>query len=100
MNLQLAAQTLSPSAANAIEFSNIKMGIPEFHLSEETVKLTRHIHRLFDMLNSRNLAGTGYRQPLRPASKSIWELRLKSTSEYLKMESHHSCFQLTNEKHS
>ena len=59
------------------------MKLPEFQDSEATVTFTRTIDRLFDILNSRNPVGKGYKQPLRLQSKAIWESMLKSTAKYL-----------------
>lgn len=83
MNVRLAAQTLSSSVADAIEFLNVSMKLTEFQNSDGTVKFVRMIDRLFDMLNSRNPLGKGYKQPLRPASKDTWEEILRSTATYL-----------------
>ena len=80
MNVRLAAQTLSSSVADAIEFLNVSMKLTEFQNSDGTVKFVRMIDRLFDMLNSRNPLGKGYKQPLRPASKDTWEEILRSTA--------------------
>ncbi len=66
MNVRLAAQTLSSSVADAIEFLDVSMKLPEFQDSQATVTFTRTIDRLFDILNSRNPVGKGYKQPLRP----------------------------------
>jgi hypothetical protein len=83
MNVRLAAQTLSSSVADAIEFLDISMKMPEFQDSQPTVLFIRTIDRLFDMLNSRNPIGKGYKQPLRPNSQHIWENSLKAAAEYL-----------------
>jgi hypothetical protein len=73
MNVRLAAQTLSSSVADAIEFLDIDMNKPKFQNSSGTVKFTRTIDRLFDMLNSRSPIGKGYKQPLRQSNKSVYE---------------------------
>ena len=83
MNVRLAAQTLSSSVADAIEFLDIGMKNPNFKNSNGTVKFVRIIDRLFDMLNSRNPVGKGYKQPLRLANKATYEEILRSTAEYL-----------------
>lgn len=83
LNVRLEAQTLSSSVADAIDFLNLSMKLNEFHNSDGTVKFIRMIDRLFDMLNSRNPLGKGYKQPLRPASKDIWTGILMSTATYL-----------------
>ena len=54
MNVRLAAQTLSSSVVDAIEFLDVGMKNRKFQNSSGTVKFVRTIDRLFDMLNSRN----------------------------------------------
>ena len=54
MNVRLAAQTLSSSVANAIEFLDKSSQLPTFCDSHGTGKFIRTIDRVFDMLNSRN----------------------------------------------
>ena len=83
MNVRLAAQTLSSSVADAIEFLDIGMKNPKFQNSSGTVKFTRTIDRLFDMLNSRSPIGKGYRQPLRQSNKNVYEEILKTTANHL-----------------
>lgn len=83
MNVRLAAQTLSSSVADAIEFLDVVMKNPKFQDSNGTLKFIRMIDRLFDMLNSRNPVGKGFKQPLRFANKASYEEVLKSTATYL-----------------
>ena len=83
MNVRLAAQTLSSSVADAIEFLDISMKNSNFKNGNGTVKIVRIIDRLFDMLNSRNPIAKGYKQPLRLANKATYEEILRSTAEYL-----------------
>ena len=83
MNVKLAAQTLSSSVADAVEFLDVSMKMPEFQNSQPTVIFVRTIDRLFDILNSRNPLAKGYKQPLRAQSKDIWESTLKDTAQYL-----------------
>ena len=83
MNVQLAAQTLSSSVADAIEFLDVSVKLPEFKGSQPTITFIRTIDRLFDILNSRNPVAKGYKQALRPESKDTWETMLKTTANYL-----------------
>ena len=83
MSVKLAAQTLSSSVADAIEFLNVSMKLCEFEDSCGTVKFVRMIDHLFDILNSCNPLGRGFNQPLRPTSTEIWEEILKSSANYL-----------------
>ena len=73
MNVRLAAQTLSSSVANAIEFLDKSFKLPAFLNSNGTVQFIRTIDKLFDMLNSRNPLGNGYKTPLKLDNKSVWE---------------------------
>ncbi len=54
MKVNLAAQTLSSSVADVIEFLDNVMELPDFKNSQGTVIFCKTIDRLFDMLNSRN----------------------------------------------
>ena len=64
MNVRLAAETLSSSVADAIQFLDVSMKLPQFKNSGPTVNLTRVIDRTFDILNSRCPQTKGYKQPL------------------------------------
>ena len=60
MNVQLAAQTLSSSVADAIEFfASSQEYKNKFPNSKGTIKFIRIIDQLFDILNSRNPVGKG-----------------------------------------
>lgn len=83
MNVQLAAQTISSSVADAIEFLEKSPKFPNFEGSLGTVKFIRVIDRLFDMLNSRNPHGQGFKAPLRPHTKDTWEEIFLSSAKYL-----------------
>ncbi len=65
MNVRLAAQTLSSSVANAIEFLDKSSKLPSFCNSHGTVKFIHTIDRLFDILNSRNPIAKGFKTPFR-----------------------------------
>ena len=84
MNVKLAAQTLSSSVADAIEFlASSQEYKNKFPNSSGAIKFIRIIDRLFDILNSRNPMGKGFKQPLRLESKATWEEILTSTAHYL-----------------
>lgn len=72
MKVKLATQLLSNSVADALLTCKNK-NIEGFADCEPTVKFIRTFNDLFDILNSRNLASYGCKQPLR--SKNITELR-------------------------
>ena len=54
MNVKLAAQTLSNSTADAIDFLSTQLQYPQFTNSEPTTKFIRIINDLFDIMNTRN----------------------------------------------
>ncbi|KAL4718703.1 hypothetical protein ACJJTC_011322, partial [Scirpophaga incertulas] len=64
MKVKLAAQVMSESVANAIEFCDTELKISDFKNSEGTVDFIRKINNLFDVLNSRNLKSYTYKKPL------------------------------------
>ncbi|EZA47211.1 THAP domain-containing protein [Ooceraea biroi] len=84
IKVALAAQTLSSSVADAIEFCARDLGLSEFQGSEAMVRFIRCIDRLFDFLNSRNPFGKGFKAPLRPTNEFIWRPQILAELEYLK----------------
>jgi hypothetical protein len=69
MKVSLAAQTLSSSVADAIEFCRDRLKIESFIGSEATCEFIRLINKLFDICNSRNLLGKGSKAPMRPSNE-------------------------------
>lgn len=83
MKVNLAAQTLSSSVADALEFCNVEMRLYQFAGCEATVTFLRIIDRLFDLLNSRNPFGKGFKAPLRVSNFSYWRPFLDEAKSYL-----------------
>lgn len=63
MNVRLAVQVLSNSVADSTDFLR-KSGHKDFQGSETTTKFIRIIDRLFDIMNSRNSFGTGFKSSM------------------------------------
>ena len=84
VKVSLAAQTLSSSVADTIEFCARDLTLPEFQGSEATVCFIRCIDRLFDFLNSRNPFGKSYKAPLRRTNEFIWQPQILAKLNYLK----------------
>jgi len=84
MKVKLAAQTLSSSAADAIEFCDKHLKREEFRGSDATVTFIRTADRLFDILNSRNVLSRGFKAPLRVENEGFWRPFLVSAVNYLK----------------
>ena len=80
MSVRLAAQTLSSSVANAIDFLDKSVKLPNFAGSNGTVLFIRTIDQLFDLLNFRNPWAKGFKAPLRLSSKDTWQEILKTTT--------------------
>ena len=59
MKVNLAAQSLNSSVADAIEYFATILKLPQFQGSEATVKFLRMFDHLFDVLNSRNPLAKG-----------------------------------------
>jgi DNA transposase THAP9 len=83
MKVNLAAQTLSSSVANAIEFCNENLKLNEFRDCEGTVEFLRLMDKLFDILNSRNPLGKGYKAPLQSANWEFAKGFLLEAKEYI-----------------
>lgn len=77
--VNLAAQTLSASVADAIEFCRVTLKLRQFIGSEPTVRFLRLIDNLFDVLNSRNPVAKGYKAPMRPTN---WTLEFHYQQNY------------------
>lgn len=63
MKVKFAAQVLSSSVADAIDFLR-SANVPQFLGSEATVRFIRLIDMLFDFLNSRNPFAKGFKRPI------------------------------------
>ncbi|KAG5880141.1 hypothetical protein JTB14_000009 [Gonioctena quinquepunctata] len=83
MKVYLAAQTLSASVANALEFLSKDLQHPDFKDAAPTIELIRIIDRLFDLLNSRNPFAKGYKTPLKKSNESFWKPILGEAFEFL-----------------
>ena len=70
MSVKLAAQTLSVSVADAIQFLS-ESKVDGFEGSEATVIFIRTINRLFEIFNTRNLFVYGYKKPLSDQNYSL-----------------------------
>ena len=74
----------SSSVADAISFCREKLNLPDFQNSEATCKFIQTIDRLFDISNSRNLFGRGYKAAMKPANESWIKEFFVSAENYLR----------------
>lgn len=83
MKVYLAAQTLSASVADAIEYCWETLHLPQFEGCEATVKFIRYVDCIFDFLNVRNPWGKGFKSPLKKDNEHIWRDRILDAIKYL-----------------
>ena len=70
MKVNLAAQSLSSSVADALDYCNVKLKLSQFQGSEATSKFLRIFDRLFDICNSRNSLAKNFKAPLRKTNQA------------------------------
>ena len=83
MKVNLAAQALSSSVADAIEYCDKQLKLPQFAGSEATVEFIRLFDRLFDILNSRSIVAKNFKSPLKLSNKWQWEPFLAEAFTYI-----------------
>ena len=69
MKVNLAAQILSSSVANALQYCNEGLRLLQLAGCEATVAFIWQINGAFDILNSRNPLGEGTEAPMKPGNK-------------------------------
>jgi len=83
VKVNLAAQTLSSSVGDALEFCHTDLGLQEFENCAATVRYIRIVDRAFDLLNSRNPLAKGYKAPLRTSNEGLWRPFINTAKSYL-----------------
>ena len=83
MKVNIAAQSLSSSVADAIEYCANVLKLPQFQNSEATVSFIRMVDHLFDILNLRNPFARGYKSALRISNKCVWNPFLNEAYSYI-----------------
>ena len=85
MKVNLAAQTVSSSVADALEYCEGKLHeMPQFRGCGPTVKFIRIFDRLFDVLNSRNPMANSFKAPIRKANYQFVKKFLDDACEYIR----------------
>lgn len=82
MKVNLSLQALSNSTAQALLCLK-QLGHDDFQSCEETVTFIQLMDSLFDLMNSRNPFGKGFKAPLRIANKQTWLTFLTQAEDYL-----------------
>ena len=83
MNVSLAAQTLSGSVAQAIDFLRDDVNLREFEGSEATTEFIKRINTIFDLLNSRNPHSKGTKAPVSKENIVQWTKTCEDISNYV-----------------
>lgn len=84
MKVVLAAQVLSKSVADALDFLNHDLHISAFKGSEATVKFIRMADSLFDAFNSRNFLGSDLKAPLSPKNIAHFKQLFEEAKIYIR----------------
>ena len=84
MKENLAAQTLSSSVADALDFCRRDLQLKQFQESEATSNFHRIFDHLFDIFNSRNPFARNYKAPLRSSNQQFWKPFLEQSYDYIR----------------
>ena len=80
----LTAQVFSASVADALEYcSTGLLKLPQFKGCETTVVFLRHVESAFDVLNSRNPLGKGFKAPMMKTNKDRFCKILQEAMKFL-----------------
>lgn len=82
MNVKLAAQTISSSVADALQFL-LEEKHPDFIGCKPTIKFLRVLDQLFDFLNSRDPFGKHFKGPIKQDNLPYINNMLRTTLTYL-----------------
>ncbi|KAG5868410.1 hypothetical protein JTB14_020952 [Gonioctena quinquepunctata] len=75
--VNLTVQTISASVADALEFLMVDVCDPNFAGAKATIEFIRIVDRAFDLLNSRNPFGKGYKTPMKPETEKYGDSYLR-----------------------
>ncbi|KAL3222611.1 hypothetical protein MRX96_028390 [Rhipicephalus microplus] len=84
MKVRLAVQTLSSSVADALDFCEYKLKLPQFQGAHATAEFIRIFDHLFDILNSRNPLARSFKAPLRQQNAASWKSFFHEAEEYIR----------------
>lgn len=84
MKVRLAVQTLSSSVADALDFCESTLKLPQFRGAHATAKFIRIFDRLFDLLNSRNPLARSYKAAIRKENAASWKSFLQEAEQYIR----------------
>ena len=83
MKVKLAAQTLSQSVADALDFCENKLKLKEFQGCGPTINFIQFIDKSFDLLNSRSFIGKNYKAPISSSNLEDYANFVNFVCQYL-----------------
>lgn len=83
MKVRLAVQALSASVADALEFCEQTLKVPQFRGASATAKFVRVFDHFFDLLNSRNAFAKSYKALLRKQNEACWKPFFADARQYI-----------------
>jgi len=83
MKVRLAAQLLSASVADSLEYCETELGLNEFKGCGATARFVRTINNIFDILNSRSWVAPGYKKALCPKNIEQTKQFFEEATTYL-----------------
>jgi Transposase protein len=84
MNVSVAAQTLSTSVADSLDFLRDDLKMVDFQNSEATSEFVRLFDSLFDVFNSKNILGKKFKAPLQLKNEHEWMSLLSEADNYIR----------------
>lgn len=83
MKVRLAAQILSRSVADSLQYCKDKLKLDDFQNADATIKFLNIFNDLFDILNSKSLKQTGFKQALCSKNISMFKNKLETCKTYI-----------------
>ena len=84
MNVSVAAQTLSTSVADSLDFLREDLKMKEFENSAATSEFLRLFDSLFDVFNSKNILGKKFKAPMQLKNEHEWISLFAEASIYIR----------------
>ena len=86
MKVRFAVQIFSTSVANALLFCKNTLKLKEFQSCQSTIEFLQVFNDLFDILNSKNMKQSGFKQPLNEQNKEIITNKLEEIKLHIIFE--------------
>ena len=83
LKVNLAALAPSSSVADALEYCEVKLKLPQFQGCGATVRFIRVFDHLFDVLNSRNPPARNFKAPIRRSNYEYTKKFLDEATKYI-----------------